>query len=329
MIQLLSLIFISTCVLLSFPASAGAANVIHVETEPGGNIDTVPEDGVFENVDGAMFWNGTGWGVNETYGHLYFIWLTCDPQNPGDCVEGQKLKDFITTQAPCQAEGSGVEVLREMGPEGTEYRAIHNVYTYSKIWQGTEYIFTAAEFDIQLVWAGTNNPTGPRLVLRSRSANATALTPYFDVYIENEDGTTEAFRSDPVWFHYPMSIDQAVTQTDTAAYRMGDLPTASSQYWLDIDGGSEMGGKTFKLITSALLDTELNGAGTSFISECAIQYTDAEGALRQLLFCPHVYSVFAQSSAAIPTLSQFGSVLLSMCLAVLAVRFLRARRKSR
>jgi uncharacterized repeat protein (TIGR02543 family) len=174
-----------------------------------------------------------------------------------------------------------------------EYRAVHNLYNYSKTWQGTEYNFSAAEFVIELVWAGTDTPSGPKVVLRSRSANATSITPYFEAYIQNEDTTTEAFRSDPAWFHYPMDIDQALTQTDPALYRMGDLVTPDSQFWLDIDGGSEMGGKTFKLITGSLSNTELNGLATSFISQFAVQYTDENAILRQLLFCPHVYSISA------------------------------------
>ena len=165
------------------------------------------------------------------------------------------------------------------------------------------------------------------MVLISRSADVTQSTPYFDVYIRNPDGTsTEAFRSDPAWFHYAMDIDQAITQNDPIAHKMGDLPTASSQYWLDLEGGSEMGGKTFKLITTALLDSEINGLGTSFISEFAIQYVDENSVLRQLLFCPHVYSI--SPAQPIPSLSEWGVLLMSLCLATMALMHIRARRRS-
>ena len=326
--QSLLMIFIPAfVVLVPFSSAFSGTTCTSVEMETGGCIrasGTASPD--CDNSVGAMFWDGSGWVVNDTYGHMYFA-TTCNSGCPVPCVPGAKVKDFTTTQAPCQAQGSGVEVLRETGPSGTEYRAIHNIYSYAKNRGGTEYTITAAEFVVQPVLSGTDTPTGQKVVLRSRSANATSFTPYFDVYIANEDGTTtEAFRSDPVWFHYAMGMDQALVQTDPTAYRMGEMVTLNSEFWLDVGGGSEMGGKTFKLITDSLSNGELDGLNTSFISRFAVQYTDGNDVLRQLLFCPHVYSI--SPSAPIPTLSQWGTVLMSVLLAALAIGFLRVRRNA-
>ena len=322
------MILISTSVvLISFSSAFPGTICTSVQTETGGCIRAVGTSSPdCDNSVGAMFWDGTGWVVNDTYAHMYFA-AECNTGCPVPCGPDVKVKDFTTTQAPCQAQGSGVEVLRETGPSGTQYRAIHNVYSYVKNRGGTEYTITAAEFVVQPVLSGTNTPTGQKVVLRSRSANVTALTPYFDVYIANVDGTTtEAFRSDPVWFHYTMGMDQALLQTDATAYRMGDLVTLDSEFWLDTDGGSEMGGKTFKLITDSISNGELDSLNTSFISQFAVQYTDENSVLRQLLFCPHVYSI--SSSAPIPTLSQWGVVIMALFLTALAIGFLRIRSKA-
>lgn len=259
------------------------STVIHVETETGGDIDVGAADGIFENVDGALFWNGSGWGVNDTYGHMYFT----------DLSTGQRIKNFTTTAAPSSAAGDGVEILRAPGPTGMEYRAVHNRHTYLKEYGGNTYAITAAEIIVSMVQSGTDVLSGPRVVLRSRSADVSLITPYLEVYIQNEDGSTEAFRGDPVWYSYPMSLEQALLRTDPVEYRKGFLPTLNSKYWLDIDGGSEMGGKTFKLITGGFSNRELDRLSTSFITQMAVQYTDAVGVLRELLFGAHVYSIQA------------------------------------
>lgn len=315
-------LFLPFCIIFSafFIVPAGG-QVIHVDTAPGGNID-VGANGSFENANGAMYWvPGTGWGVNLTYGHMYFT----------DQATGLKIKDFITSTAPATAAGSGVEILRITGPAGLEYVAVHNRHTYQKTAAARTYSITASEIVITMVQSGTNTKAGPGVVLRSRSANASTATPYFDVYIENEDGTTEAFRSDPVWYHYPMSPEQALLQTDPSVYRMGFLPTLSSQYWLDIDGGSEMGGKSFKLITGSFLDTELDRLGTSFVIQMAVQYSLTGANPRELLFSPYVYSISditadpLHPSITAPAISGWGSAALILILAIPAVWFLGRR----
>jgi 6-phosphogluconolactonase (cycloisomerase 2 family) len=278
-------IFILALFALFFQSTArlGGSTAIHVETESGGNIDT-NNDGIYENVHGAMFWNETGWGVNETYGHMYFT----------DKATGEKLKEFTTSTVDYSGGGNNVEVLSATGPYGTNgmrYRGTHNTFSYRKDYNGSTYQFDAAEFVIELVSEITGKPAGQKVILRSRSADATRVTPYFDVYIDNQNGTCEAMRGDPVWFHYPTDCTQALAQTDATANKRGDLVTPGSQYWMDIDGGSELGGMTYKLITGSMAGTQLGGLGTPFISAFALQYTDPNSELRELLFHPHVYAI--------------------------------------
>ncbi len=163
---------------------------------------------MFENVNGAFFWNGTKWVTNDTAAHAYFT----------DLRTGQRLKIFTTTAAPSSAAGDGVEILRAPGPTGMEYRAVHNRHTYAKKYGGKPYAITAAEIVMSLVQSGTDVLAGPRVVLRSRSADVSVITPYLDVYIENEDGSIEAFRGDPMWYSYPMPLEQALLRTDPAEY---------------------------------------------------------------------------------------------------------------
>ena len=73
-------------------AASGAAGTtpIHVDTEPGGDVDTGTRDqwdGQFENTNGAMFWNGSAWVTNNTAAHSYFT----------DLRTGQRIKEYTVT----------------------------------------------------------------------------------------------------------------------------------------------------------------------------------------------------------------------------------------
>lgn len=294
------------------PVSAGTTT-IQVDTETGGNID-VNGDGIYENVNGALFWNGTEWSVNDTYGHMYFTNLDT----------GEKLKDFNSVTVNYNGGGNNIQLLLISGSSTTVYQVLHNEHTYEKNYNGTTYRIRAAEFIIRLLDSITLSPIGPRVVLVSRSADLTGSSPFFDVYIGNEDGSTEAFRSDPVWFHYDTDIDAALGYTDPVSGKKGDLVSIDSQYWLDMDGGSEMGGVTFKLITGNFSSPELSGFDSSFITAYAHQYEDADLNLREILVYPHVYSVDAIDP--IPTLNEWGVIILGLVMAGATVVRLRQRR---
>jgi hypothetical protein len=100
--RFLAILVVSAClVFTSLPAFSGST-IIHIETETGGCVraagTSAPD---CDNLDGAMFWNGTGWGVNDTYGHMYFMWLTCDdPSAPPRVRSRRKIEGFRHDSGP-------------------------------------------------------------------------------------------------------------------------------------------------------------------------------------------------------------------------------------
>jgi len=71
---------------------------------------------------------------------------------------------------------------------------------------------------------------------------------------------------------------------------MGSFPTANSNYFFDLDGGSELGGTTFLLKTGSLDPSQMKTAtlGSSFTSQFSVQYEDSQSQLRELLFLPMI-----------------------------------------
>lgn len=283
-------ILASWVLLLLHVAALAGTDIITVETERGGCVRLGNSHSGCVNANGALYWDGNKWDVNTTYGHMYF----------GDKATGEKLKDFTTTVVEYSSGGNDVQVAEVAGPAGRLYRVTHSTYTYTKTADGRIYRVEAAEFRVGMVDQVTKQSLGPEVMLRSRSAYMMTGTAYFDVYIQNENGTWEAFRGDPVWFGYPasMSREQVLAATSPTDYRRGDLPSAGANYWLDIDGGSEMGGKTYKLITSTLNPQWSLGAGlgSSLTERFALQYSDSAGTLREILAHPYVYSVIDQTN---------------------------------
>jgi len=354
---LLTLSTIALVMVFVTSMALAGTTVIHVETETGGDIDAGLNsqwDNNYENVNGAMFWNGSGWGVNDTYGHMYFT----------DLRTGEKLKDFNQTvidhtltsssditdlwaaysaqldqytadvdyynnvalpaynaalaaydptsgdppptppTVPVQPDPpfSGQNLYAEdsyteyvPGPNGMMYEITKAVYTYSigeNGGAGGQYAYQAVEYTVQLVDENTLAPSGPKVVLKSRGSGQgdSDDTAYFNCYIQNEDGSTEAMRGDPVWFHYNQGIDTAKDNMDglSSANVKGNLPTVSSQYWMDVDGGSEMGGKTFKMLTGNIGTPNTTNLGSAFPTGFSIQYTDAAGNLQEIILTPDI-----------------------------------------
>jgi len=75
---------------------------------------------------------------------------------------------------------------------------------------------------------------------------------YFDIYIEDGLGNVTALRGDPVWFTYDnTTAEAAVLKTHPTENMFGWMPGADENYWLDINGGSDQGGVTYKFHTRA------------------------------------------------------------------------------
>lgn len=295
---------------------------IEVRTETGGDIDT-DGDGTPENVNGALYWDGLNWTCNDTYGHMYF-W---------DKINNEKIDHpFLSSEIHYSGGGNNVLVATIVTPgnNALTYGVFHDEHIYEKDYRGIPYRFTTAKFTLSPVDPVTLEPYGLATVMVSRSADASRITPYFDLYIENGNGVTpdgswEAFRSDPVWYHYTMGLEEAINQTDPDGNRRGDLVSVNNQYWLDFNGGSEMGGWSRKLITGPSIDTQLNGLGSSFITSAAVQYQGSDDYIREIVVYPHVYSIEALT-ASIPTLNEWGMILAALLLVAAAFIHIRRRR---
>ncbi len=256
------------------------SGTIHVETETGGQIDSPTVAGV--NQDGAFFWNN-GWGANDTYGHMFFE----------DLDTGEKLKDFITVAIDPSPATLG-EMAVVPGPAGLVYTVTKSVYHYAvpHVAGAGTWLYEAVLYVVEMRDAITLEPAGPRAVARSRGAGLGTGSAYLEVFIENENDTTTSLRGDPLLFEHSEGLDDAMMFSPTAEEMNWSLVTPADQYWLDIDGGSEMGGKTFKVKTSALLPgaAATENLGTPFISEFAVQYSDAALDLYQIVMVPALAS---------------------------------------
>ncbi len=266
-------------VLLSLACLARAGTtVIHVDTECCG--DVVDADKNVVNRKGAVFWNGTKWVSNDTAAHTYFT----------DLRTGERLINYNTTLF----QGSPAPATSTY----QNYTVERTLYTYEKAGTGGKYKFNAAQFRI------TNTTNGKQYLARSRGTAAGKSSAYFDIYLTDEDGKITAVRGDPAWFNYALTLDQAVLQTSTSSNKMGDFPTVGGSYFFDIDGGSDMGGRSFQFHTSALVvaDPAL-GLGSSFATDFSVKYMDSSGSLQELKFLPYAEGTFTPNNANLPVIA--------------------------
>jgi len=245
-------------------AEAGTT-VIHVETERGGVVYT----DCVANINGALFWSGSEWGVNDTYGHMYFVNL----------ATGLRLKTFNVTQV-FGAQPLG-QVLARDGYTVTRGR---HVYT-KRATSGGACFVDAVTYRIV-------RPGGKEILLLSRGTGHGTEGAAFDVLLEDPDDatTTTAFWGDPLWLDVEGDVDSARTAVPHRATRRGDLPSVDERYFLDIDGGSEMGGTSFVARTHGFgpAGSGVAGTGSSFISEFSVQYSDGSNDLQEIKLFPGV-----------------------------------------
>ena len=246
---------------------ATSGSHIHVHVEPGGDIEVGTPDGTPENHRGAFFWNGSKWVTNDTYAHIVFT----DIQTQDRLMNYTMVADLI---------GSA-----EVG----KYHVSHSTYTYlSPANEGSSYRITAAQYRI------TNTDTQEIILLNSRGNGYGKAS--FDIYIQYIPNSTIAFRSGSVWFNYAESVDQAAQHAlNDETGRAGILTTCDNQvidrsrYWMDIDGGSDMGGITYFFHTSNL-PTRTTVLGTCFPDEFRVKYMSTTGNLEEFRLRPVVYS---------------------------------------
>jgi len=263
-------------------ARAGTTQ-IHVDTECCG--DVVDPANNFVNQKGAVFWNGAKWVSNDTAAHMYFT----------DLRTGERLMNYHTTLF----QGSSAPATTTY----QNYTVERTLYTYEKTGAGGKFRFTAAQFRI----SDTSN--GKQYFARSRGTTAGKANAFFDIYLTDEDGKTTAVRGDPAWFNYAMSLDQAVLQTSTTANKMGGFPTVGGNYFFDINGGSDMGGRSFQFHTALLVaaDPALS-LGSAFATDFSVKYMGTDNSLQELKFLPYAEGTFTPNNPNLPVIAVGGVI---------------------
>ncbi len=280
----------------------GVAAPLTIQTEGFGDINDTLNGR--QNQNGAMIWNGQAWVVNDTWAHKYFI----------DASTGNRLKtynahDTTVTGAPdagtqtsaCAVIGNAFAATGygNFYPPDTfqAFSITRQAYTYTKTNAYGTYCYGAVEYVIQ------HPVTGKTVVLKSRGVGSGAGQAYFDVYIEDDLTTglpytvqTTAMRGDPAWYTYPgMSAQAAKNVADTVTGRSGDLPGAVSMlgthdgdYFLDVNNGSDMGGKSYELHANPLANA-FDGPSPAYITGFEYKWMDDLGNLQKITVSPTLF----------------------------------------
>ena len=206
---------------------------IHVDTEDGGNIET--PDGEVVNTRGALFYNGTTWVTNDTAAHMYFT----------DMETGERLiprSDIAVSGSgtySCENAFGTVAITVESGTYGYTADAMGGGrYSYT----GREYYITAVYTDNEANITQTDH-----IVLRSRGVGNGTGSAYFDSFVQVDNGNDiTAIRSDPNWITYSgMTMAQALAASEEDGTISGRFVTADADYYMDVNGGSDMGGRSY------------------------------------------------------------------------------------
>ena len=260
----------------TLPAQAAPFNVPpEVNSEPGGDIDLAPADGVFENTLGTFLWNGSKWFTDSTAVHTYFT----------DPVTHQRLKNY-TLLATLDGSGAAGVVFNQWG-----YTVTQSTYSYttSRADHHGFYQYQAVQFSI-----ATSLPR-EKYILRSRGTGSGSAQGYLDIYIQEDTHYTVAFRGDPFMYSYDnASAEQAVEIANDTQGLSASLPTytpaARAQYWLDINGGSDLGGASFFFKTSQITPVLTRNLGSSFPTEFRVKFMDGNSQLEEFIILPRIVS---------------------------------------
>jgi len=304
-------------VALCVPAAPLPAKALLVETEGSGIITkTTP---AATNANGAMVWNGQQWIVNNTWAHKFFV---------DDLGTGDRLKPH------------NVQIVNSSGTF-MNYQVTRSSYQYTTGRRGGgRFRYGAVEYLI------LDMVTGKSVLLRSRGSGNGTAQPYFNIYIEDDvtsgvQQQTTALRGDPVWYTYVATTAQEAAQiTDAQSGRTGEMPAATDTglvpcsavsgcrtgYFLDVNNGSDMGGKSYHFHTESIT-SGVEDLGSSFPVDCDIEWMDAQGDLQELRFFPEVIGegVFFDTRAA-PALGTGASLLTVALLACYGMWRLRRGR---
>jgi hypothetical protein len=294
------LLILVTILSLGIISGARAATTpIHIDTEGFGEV--IQENTGDTNHIGEMFWNGNVWVVNPTGAHQYFT----------DLRTGNRLKEYVNNLDVSVSNSEADSTSHSDGygksfPSQTleNYTVTKQVFYYTKACdpqkQTGNYQYGGVEYRI------TDSATGKMVILVSRGSGSGLTTnAFFDVYIEDprDDSTkaTTAFLNDPIWYHFPTDAVSALSKSDISSYRVGSLSGAANQsnlgdFYLDINGGSDMGGVSYELHT-APLSTKFSETSSSYITSFELKFTNSQGNLAKIIVRPTLISEVSNATA--------------------------------
>lgn len=246
--------------------------VIRVTVEPGGNVEKGEADGTPENNQGAFFWNGTQWTTNDSWGHIAYI----------DAGSLERLKQYHMAAEINSSSPAGLEVGK--------YHVARSSYTY---WMpargGGLFKITATQYRI-------SHSTSQEVILLNSRGNGLGQAS-FDVFVQSTAGTTIAFRSGGAWFNYPDAPEQAALRPiNEASTRAGMITTCDKQavdhsrYWLDMNGGSDMGGITYSFHAVPQSSERVRSLGGCFVDAFWVKFMNETNNLEEFRLSPEVMS---------------------------------------
>ena len=201
----------------------GRGEIVGTDQHPASNLPSAR---------GTFFWNGEKWVTNDTAAHMYFV----DERTNKRLMEYETRNVSWTAPLGVVEDFSGVTVTRR-------------TYSYSKRSAANDGTFRweAVEYEV-------GDGSGRIAILRSRGTGNGLSKAYFDVYIQDPLPRTTAFLGDPAWFSFPVLPREALNLGPDPRYRMGELVGADrsrglfwGDYFLDFEGGSDMGGYSYEL----------------------------------------------------------------------------------
>ncbi len=307
-VVIITITFLATCL-----AGSGTCEKkpIHIDTEPGGDIFTgaaaekTPQP---QNHNGAIFWNSTGWMTTDTAAHLYFT----------DLRTGERLKPNITV---LEVSGDNIGASRRVDNVSIAVKDVKytDILASGKLSQNSVHDYEITVYD---------NGSGTwKLLLRSRSDGRDVNHTHFQVYVQDPLNHTLLFKEGVQAMATGLPITGILGWDIGGANRTFYMPNASSQYWLDVNGGSDMGGMTFKLVTGALDLAALGkGNGTTAVQSFEIMYTNSTGSLNRIVIHPQVETLSQEKGKSTPaTPATTPAILLSVAILV-ALAVSRKRR---
>ena len=206
----------------------------------------------------------------------------------------QPTPPTVPTQPSSPAMGYGNYYTEETFGNYTITKQGYSYSTPGSPDASATYIYYAVEYVIH------DNVTGKDVVLKSRGSGNGTSGGYFNVYID--DDTTAgipkqvtAMRGDPVWFTYIGSDAQTSKSNQSSTQGLtGYLPGAvtqqssySADYFLDVNNGSDMGGKSFEMHCAPVNPkTWTLGGNNSFVTGFELKYMDSSGNLQKITVSP-------------------------------------------